>query len=345
MRFDSGAFNREILIESIMKANSSVLRTILLIGILILGRSPLAGAPSVPSDRPASGASSDSEKTVRENVTRVFDKPFLWRLSHDSGKSSYAFGSIHLPSDHFAPLPEVVLKAFEEADVVLGEIPYDEESMRKAAAAAQSAKNPLSKRLPADLYARFKEKLARLAPDVDPALLENMEAWCVALQLVVLEQPSSLVPMDFMFYRQAVNEGKEAGGLESVEEELKAMQMSDEDQVSFFRATLDDMDAAERNGETTAGQVVSAYLSGDLDVLGKAFNRAQEGFTPTLREHFGETVLNARNQKMAERMMERMRQHPAKCHLFVVGAMHFAGEGNILDQLKNKGFKIERISK
>ncbi|MEI6712136.1 MAG: TraB/GumN family protein [Verrucomicrobiota bacterium] len=328
-----------------MKAKSSVLRTTLFIGVLVLGRLSFAEAPSVAGDRPIGSAPGGPQTTVLENVTRRFDKPFLWRVSGDSGKSSYVFGSIHLPSDHFAPLPEVVLKAFEEADVVLGEIPYDEESMRQAAAAAQSAQIPLSKRLPADLYARFTRKLARLAPDVDPALLENMEAWCVALQLVVLEAPSSLVPMDFMFYRQAVNDGKEAGGLESVEEELKAMQMSDEDQVNFFRATLDDMDAAERNGETTARQMVNAYLSGDLDVLGKLFNRAQEGFTPTLREHFGETILNARNQKMAERMLERMGQHPAKCHLFVVGAMHFAGEGNILERLKNKGFKVERILK
>ena len=276
----------------------------------------------------------------------VAARPFLWRI--DGPKPSYVFGSIHLPSKEVTQLAPPVEKALTEADAVYCELAFDAATITKIATAVQNPAKPLSQVLPADLYACADAALQRIAPTLRVKMFEKTEVWVLATQLMMLEEQlkaPTTPPLDLMIYQRAQAAGKQVGGIETAEEELQAMNsFAEAEQVDMLRATLDEMDAAQKLGQTCSGQLLSAYLSGDLDVVERYASKMMARYSPASRKRFEETLLAERNQRMADRIREKLRAAPGKSQLFVIGALHFTGKGNVLELLQQAGLKIERVS-
>lgn len=273
--------------------------------------------------------------------------PFLWRIETDGAKPSHVFGTIHSPSKQVIKLPPVVERAFAKADAVYCEIPFDAESLKETASAGIGAAMPLSQVLPQKLFHRADAALKRMSPELGVKLFEKAEVWVLATQLMVLEEQLKApgVPfLDLLIYQSAQAARKEVGGIETVAEQLQAMNsLTGAEQISMLQATLDELDAARKLGQTAGAPLLAAYLSGSLDELDACFRRMMAGYSPSLRKHFDEELLAKRNRRMAERIAAKLHAAPDKSYFFALGALHFAGQDSVLEWLRKEGFKIERV--
>jgi uncharacterized protein YbaP (TraB family) len=276
------------------------------------------------------------------------DKPFLWKVEAGGQKPSYLFGSIHIPSPSVTNLAPSVERAFQASDAVYCELAFEEATVLKIAQASMGAKTPLSQALPPELYARTETELQRVVPGFKLAALERAEVWTVGFALAMLEYQvryPHVTPLDLLLFQRAQAAGKATGGLETAEEQLGAMNsFTAAEQVDMLRASLDDMEAMRRQGQSPVERLLTAYRSGSAEAVDREVSRSLERCSPALKSRFEQSLLHTRNRRMANRIAEKVRGAPDKSFLFVVGAMHGLGQDSVVDMLWKAGLKVERVS-
>jgi hypothetical protein len=83
-----------------------------------------------------------------------------------------------------------------------------------------------------------------------------------------------------------------------------------------------------------------AYLDQNPALIFEMMQAQQTGVYPGLVETFTERLLDARNERMAERMQPRLAEGGA---FVAVGALHLPGEGGILKLLEGQGYQLTRL--
>ena len=62
-----------------------------------------------------------------------------------------------------------------------------------------------------------------------------------------------------------------------------------------------------------------------------------------INDYFIKHVIEARNKRMAVRVMNLLKENPDKTFFFAFGAFHFIGNNTVLDHLQSAGYKITQI--
>ena len=271
--------------------------------------------------------------------------PFLWHLSKgDTG--FYLFGTMHLADPSLQVLPEALEKALERSDAVYTEVSMEPAAQLEATRLMQRADGrTLQGALPAPLYQRSAAYLRSLNPALEMRPFEKLKLWAFSATLQFLEAQlnhPALPAIDAVIYRRAKKEGKEVGGIETVQEQLAAMEaLSDNEQLLMLEATLDYL---EQNRDYV--QIIQRlYRSGDEKAL-KAYLTSmmfQEEKYRALEERFMQLILYDRNARMAQRIVQKVKENPQKIYLFAFGAMHFLDRGSVIELLEKEGFEAVRI--
>lgn len=259
-------------------------------------------------------------------------KGVFWKIEKPGALPSFLLGTIHVEDARVLALPPKVKTAFETADTVVLELVLNEAAVFKAAASmiymdGTDLENVLGKSL-------FERAAAAMtAYGVPQIALRRMKPWAVMATLMV-PKPRTGNFLDITLYRQAVQAGKKVFGLETVEEQVGALEsLSMEDQIEILRQTLDQLEALPR----MYGAMIETYLAGDLAglvALSKRFVRSQDR---DLVQRFMERINDARNVRMAQRLIP----HLEKGNVFVaVGALHLPGEKGLLNLLEKAGFTV-----
>lgn len=273
------------------------------------------------------------------------DNPFLWRI--DGEQPSYLFGTIHVNDPQITNLPQVVEQAFQQSDAVYTEIPMD---MQTQFAAAQSMiladGKTLNNILPADVITRTNRYLGSIMPGISLDVLGQLKVWAIALTLPLIESQLKNIgaePLDMALYNRAVAAGKEAGGLETIHEQIGIMdRMSAAEQERLLTDTLDYLDDAKQRGVDIMDEMAAEYLKGDLESLGKLMTKYLD-ITDPFYDKLMDSLLVARNQLMAERVDAMLSANPTKSHFVAVGAGHFWGDQGVQKLLQEKGYSVTRI--
>jgi uncharacterized protein YbaP (TraB family) len=274
-------------------------------------------------------------------------RPFLWQVEGE--KTSYLFGTIHLPDERVLDLPPSVTDAFAASDAVFTEIPMDLASQLQISASILLPKGEtLDDLLPEDLMRRSTAYVTSRGRDMD--LFKRFTIWSFMMQLALLddlERYTQATPMDFSFYQDAVADGKQAGGLETVEEQIGVFSaLTAAEQSELLAQTLDYLEALDEfGGKTTAADaVVELYLDGNLDALQEEL-MAQTGPETATTVKFSRLLLEDRNNRMATRIADHIANQPDTGFFFAVGALHMAGEDGLPAQLRARGFTLRRVSR
>jgi uncharacterized protein YbaP (TraB family) len=132
--------------------------------------------------------------------------------------------------------------------------------------------------------------------------------------------------------------------LETVDEQIDVFEgFTIEEQVAMLVESLDELEKNRTSGVNPTQQLIDLYLAGDLDQLAAEANK-QSPRDQALNQKMMARVVDDRNTKMAARIAELCAKKPSRSHFFAVGALHYAGETGILNQLTKKGFKIRRLA-
>ena len=272
-------------------------------------------------------------------------KPFLWIIE---GKTpSYLFGTIHLPDPRITTLHKSAEEAFQKSDVVMTEVALDDKNLlAQVNAFILTDGTLLSDFVSNDLLERVERQLKLINPALSIQPFLQLKAWALSVSLPVLEQQlnnPSAVALDVSIFKRAVEEGKQVGGLETVDEQIALLDnMSQEEELKMLSDTVDFMEEAQQQGESIAEQFIGKYAEGDIQELGKYMMKyvKQDEFY----EEFMQKVLYNRNHIMSERIVNELESNPGKIYFFAIGSGHYWGDTSIQNLLREKGYKITRVN-
>lgn len=269
-------------------------------------------------------------------------RPLLWKVS-DADNSVYLLGSFHLLKQEDYPLPKDIDVAFDDAESLLFEVDPREMTAPETMATIQryAAYEPgksLSTVLPKATHDKLGNLISLSGGSVQA--LEQSEPWMVSLSLV-LGITNSLgfkaeLGLDRHLMARAAQAGKPTAGLETIEDQMKAMDaVSHAEQAQGLQEFLDDPKQAiqqmhEMHGWWRAGDV--AKLDGEMRA--EMARKTPESYK----------LLDVdRNNAWLPKIEARLKDSTADETLVVVGSLHLLGEDGLVEKLRMAGYEVERL--
>lgn len=138
--------------------------------------------------------------------------------------------------------------------------------------------------------------------------------------------------LDLYFFEEAKKSRKDLHGLETVEEQISAINtMTRDEQADLL---LDVMRGKDSSDPKFHKKMLKHYSKGDLDKLMEMSHDTDMG------EDFEAALINDRNHRMAERMEPLIKEKPT---FVAVGALHLPGEEGVLELLRKKGYTVRPL--
>ena len=268
--------------------------------------------------------------------------PLLWKVS-DGDNALYLLGSFHLLKAGDYPLSPDVADAFAEAERLVFEIPPgqldDPESRPRfmAAAGYDDARN-LSTVLPPRVLEQLRRLVARQGGTI--AQLEAYEPWFVNLSLLVgLSQSlgfSAELGLDQHLMARAEAAGKPTGGLETFDDQLRALDSTPMDeQITGLKDFLD----RPQQMPGMLRELHQAWRDGDVARLDELTRVEMLAKTPETYR-----IVNVeRNDAWVPQLQAMLEAPGGDDVLVVVGALHLLGADGVVEKLRGAGYEVERI--
>lgn len=273
-------------------------------------------------------------------------RPMLWEIN--TTPTTYLFGTIHLQDPRVSVLSPQVEAAFKKSDVVITEIELDPALLFNVATRMiRTDGKTLREVLPKMVYSRLEKRLKKINPQLTTLPFEPMKTWAVYAAVMLLESQlkhPGIQPLDSMLFGRAQKQGKETGGLETIDEQLGYFeQFSEKEQTMLLSTVLDQMDEADAKGEDMMQTLIQWYLKGDVESLAELMNKMPLAEDKALEARIEKMLLTDRNRLMAERIGELLERKSGKGYFFAVGAAHLGGEQSILTHLIRLGYAAKQV--
>lgn len=256
----------------------------------------------------------------------------LWEVKRSGVPVSYLYGTIHSDDPRALALLDQALPYMGGCTTMTTEVILDAHSARESAHAMMLEDGRTLRELLG--HALFAKARALLEPrGVSVQQLERLKPWAVMTLLAYPESKSGKV-VDSMLADWATQEGKSLRALESVHEQLDALDgLSESDQIELLRATVEGADLLPK----LMDDLLNAYAAQDLQAL-ERLSMAQVGsVTEKVEARFLDRLLHTRNARMVERMRGAL-EKGAAC--IAVGALHLSGDSGVLRKLSQQGYEL-----
>lgn len=289
-------------------------------------------APAVYADQPAAAPA----------VAAPVQRPLLWKVS-DADNSVYLLGAFHLLKPDDYPLPKEVDRAFDDSKTLLFEVdpaamtaPETVVAMQKYATYDNG--QSLSTVLPKETLNKLQTLLSAGGGSLQA--VEQSEPWAVNLGLIMgVTQAMGFRPelgLDRHMMQRASEAGKAASGLETIDDQLKAM-----DSVPYAEQASS-MDEFLSNPQKSVRQMQDLHdwwRAGDVAKLDQEMRAEMAKKTP---ESYRLLDVD-RNANWLPKVEKRLTDEKKDNTLIVVGALHLLGSDGLVEQLKAKGYTVERV--
>ena len=272
-------------------------------------------------------------------------RPLLWKVSAagNSEKTVYLLGSFHLLKPDDYPLPAEIDRAFDDAESLLFEIdPREMTSPETMVLARKYMAYEEGKSLSTVLPKPTREKLGTLLASSGGSVqaMEQSEPWAVSLSLVLgMTQAMGFkaeLGVDRNLMERAAKAGKPTAGLETVDAQLRAMDtVPYAEQAQGLDEFLDDPAKAVKQMQDMHGW----WRAGDIAKLDSEMRADMAKKTPVSYK-----LLDVdRNNAWLPLLEKRLAGSTPDDTLVVVGSLHLLGKDGLVEKLRAKGFKVERI--
>jgi uncharacterized protein YbaP (TraB family) len=263
----------------------------------------------------------------------------LWRIAGDTN-SVYLLGSIHMLREQDHPLPDVIDRVYDDAEVVVMELDMDDLDPAATQASFNRAGVMTDGTTLRDLMGdELFEQAERAAAEIDIPLdlLAQSEPWLAAMtvELMMLYRIgfNPVLGVEMTLSQRAISDGKPVEGLETVEEQLafldglpleaqREMLLQTLAQGAALREAADDLVHAWRYGDT------ATLEAGLLDSMGE-------------QEELLAALVTERNRRWTETIATWLDDD--RDYLVVVGALHLVGEDGVPALLDKAGFGIQQL--
>ena len=263
----------------------------------------------------------------------------LWKLE-GTANQIYLLGSIHFLRAEDYPLPAPITDAVSGADIVVMELDLSRlDPIQMQSTLNRMAVDDRGRDLEQLLGARYYRQAHELAADIDIdlATMRQYEPWYAALQVTQLHLMhlgfDGSFGIETQLLLQAMLQGKELLGLETLEEQLGVLDSLPADtQKKFLIQTLEDAAA----GDDKLDSIVAAWKTGDSDAL-------HEDLVDQLQDHpkLYDNLILHRNRNWTDSILAFTEDN--RDYLIVVGALHLVGDDSVIRMLADAGFPARQI--
>lgn len=273
----------------------------------------------------------------------------LWKVEKSGQASSYLFGTMHQADPRIARLKGEVSAAFDGAKTIIVESTEALDPQKAAAAMAENINQmifadgtTLDQLLEAEVLRQLKKELALRGMPYEA--VKSMRPWMVAsmVSLPVCEfklKHSGEPFLDKLIAEKAVQTGKKLDGLESVNEQIKALvSLQQEFHIDSLAETVKLGSVMADLNET----MKQLYLKGNIAMILPFFEMmapAQSDAQKKSYAHFQEVLIESRNARMAERAKPHLETGGA---FIAVGALHLPGKTGLVEAFRQMGYKVNR---
>lgn len=275
--------------------------------------------------------------------------PLLWKVS-DADNSVYLLGSFHLlkPGDY--PLSADVDAAFADAERLVFELSPEEMgspalSMQMGQAGLRTDGTLLNSQLPPDTAAQFDawavanaSALQRM--QLTPQVLQMFEPWFAGLMVTIVEMTKfGLDPklgLDAHLAAKAQQAGKPTAGLEAGAEQIAFLDGMDKaEQLQFLQESL----KSSTEGRAAIEKLHAAWRDGDAKTMWDDMAVEMRRQFPKLYQR----INVERNNAWVPKIAQHLAQPGTDDTLIVVGALHLLGEDGVVEKLRARGYRVERV--
>jgi uncharacterized protein len=257
----------------------------------------------------------------------------LWKISGNGlTKDSYLFGTMHAKDESLFNFSETFLTSFAEADKFGMEISLDNMMFEGIFNMMMAdADYDIHKYLNEEEYSKL-DKWLKKEFGFKLQVFERIKP----IFIYVMTNKASLGTgnkpyLDEYLYNLAKDKNKEIVGLETVEEQVKALEsITIEEQFKMILQSIDKQNKDQRDYK----KLLKAYTKQDLD---KMLSQMQKS---AMSDAAYKKLIDDRNVNMAERMIPIMQQ---QSFFVAVGAGHLPGENGIISLLRKKGYTVTAV--
>lgn len=280
------------------------------------------------------GWNSVSAQTQEEDMTSV-----LWKISSDSTKTSYIFGTMHLMSEDSFFFPDTLRSLVANSDILVmeldGEI-FDPSIIELMALEEGEFFDFFTEEQLDSIYLFAEEKLF-LTEDLFKTSFAKMKPFIVSQVFAMFQTRESDTTSqetrshEIEFNNIALNENIELIGLETAKDQISLFDNLPESvQSEMVMEQVRGTDAEE--GFTALSEL---YLTQNIDTI---YNYIHDG--DSYFASFEEAFLTRRNQNWIPKIISITKEQ----HAFIaVGAGHLGGPNGVVRLLRKEGFTVTPI--
>ncbi|KQV73207.1 TraB/GumN family protein [Rhizobium sp. Root1220] len=289
-------------------------------------------------------------EVVREADAVPNGKGIFWKIEKPGVKPSWLLGSMHVTDPRVVTLPPRTQAAHDAADTIV--IESDEILDEKKASAALLMKPELmmftdgttiDKLLSHDDTLRLEEGLKQRG--IPLAAVSRMRPWMISsvVALPSCEMARKAKGVQFLDQKiaaDAVAQGKQVKGLETLSEQLQAMA---ELPTEFHMKSLIETLALGPKMNDVVETMTDLYLSGDIGMTIPMLKTVSPEGEDEDSDYaaFEQRIILDRNKVMAERAAPIL----ANGNVFMaVGALHLPGEEGVIELLRKQGFTLTAVN-
>jgi uncharacterized protein YbaP (TraB family) len=264
----------------------------------------------------------------------------LWKVSKGD-RVLMIGGTLHMLSERDYPLPQEFEQAYRRADSLVLESDIgatnspafqNELAQKLTYPEGQSLRQHLSKEAYQALEAHCKSR------GISVTALDQFKPPLIAISLSVLElqrMGMTAVGVDNYFYSRAHADRKSVVGLESAAQQLDFLvNMGAGRDDELILSTIQEMETA----ASVMAQVKSAWRGGDEQLLEAAALAPLRADFPDIYQ----TLVVQRNEDWLGQIEKMLGTREVE--LILVGAAHLVGNQGLLDELRERGYRVEPFS-
>ena len=267
----------------------------------------------------------------------------LWKVTGNGLKHpSYLFGTHHLIPIHFLDSVPGLYKAFNECDVVVGEIALNsiDATSRLQMAASMPNHTKMTDLLKGDQYEQVNKELkAVLKLGLKDLSMMNPTLILSLYEIELYKKATGLTDdtqSDSYFQLVAVEKDKKIVGLETIEQQIEVLygngslerQAEVLAQITLQKdSTLKDMLRMDK-----------LYKKGKLNELSELSKGNGKATDPTEEEYA--KLVDERNAAWIKKLPKLFKD--ASCFV-AVGALHLGGKNGLIKQLEKEGYRVKAV--
>nr|WP_321353794.1 TraB/GumN family protein [uncultured Draconibacterium sp.] len=268
----------------------------------------------------------------------AYSQSSVWKVE-GNGAEFYIGGSIHILRAQDYPLPDEFYEAYNKCSILTTEMDInDANSAQNMLKMQQSLIFQDDKTLSSVLNKEVYNKLDSIskAMDLDIKLMDKLKPSMISMMLTLQSLQKLGVTergVDSYFTGKAISDEKTLLFLETFDEQLSFIEsMGEGNENEFMLYTIKDIE----NNENEFVDLIEHWKRGEQELMLKQLQDYKQNY-PDIYETI---VVDRNNAWMIH--LENYLKTP-EIEFVIVGAMHLVGSEGVLNQLKQKGFKVSQL--